>query len=331
MLGLWAGYTLNGTVVPQSQLQPYVQDALDELQYATGSVDTPWGALRARDGHPKPFTVNYVEVGNEDFFDRSGSYNAYRYPMFYDAIRAAYPQMNVVATTPVTARPMQVLDNHYYNNPQWFVDNANLFDTMPRNGTRILAGEYAALQGTPTGTLAAAVGEAAFITGMERNADLVLGASYAPVLVNVNAPSWPTNLIGYDAQRVFGSPSYYVQRLLGTQRGDVVVSSQFQGPNRQLASVVTRDSRTRALFLTVVNPSGTLQIMHTTVAGGGGGAHRARATVLAGDPAAQNTLDSPTKVAPVTTSAGELGSSFTYQFPAHSVTVLQLGAQEEEE
>jgi hypothetical protein len=151
MLGAWAGYTLRGTVVPQGQLQPYVQDALDELQYATGSTDTPWGALRARDGHPKPFHVGFVEVGNEDFFDRSGSYTAYRYPMFYDAIKAAYPQIQVIATTPVRSRPMDVLDNHYYNSPQWFVDNAHLFDNAPRDGTRILAGEYAALQGTPTG------------------------------------------------------------------------------------------------------------------------------------------------------------------------------------
>ena len=106
----------------------------------------------------------------------------------HDAIKAAYPQVQVVATTPVTSRPMDVLDNHYYNTPQWFVDNDHLFDAAPRGGTKILAGEFAALQGTPTGSLGAAVGEAAFITGMERNADVVLGASYAPVLVNVNAP-----------------------------------------------------------------------------------------------------------------------------------------------
>jgi alpha-L-arabinofuranosidase len=327
MLGVWAGYTLRGTVVPQAQLQPYVQDALDEIQYATGSTSTPWGAQRARDGHPKPFSVPYVEVGNEDFFDRSGSYNAYRYPMFHDAIKAAYPQIQLVATTPVTSRPMDVLDNHYYNSPGWFVDNAHLFDTAPRTGPRILAGEYAALQGTPTGTLAAAVGEAAFITGMERNADLVLGASYAPILVNVNAPTWPTNLIGYDALSSFGSPSYYVQRLLGTQRGDTVVRSQFQGSNGQLASVVSRDARTGALFVTVVNPSDTLQLMRVSVSGAGRIAGRGTATVLSGDVAAQNTLADPVHVAPVTAEVGGLGTSFAYQFPAHSVTVLRLGSQ----
>jgi alpha-L-arabinofuranosidase len=327
MLGVWAGYTLSGTVVPQGQLQPYVQDALDELQYATGSVDTPWGAQRARDGHPKPFKVGFVEVGNEDFFDRSGSYDAYRYPMFYDAIKAAYPQIQVVATTPVTSRAMDVLDNHYYNTPQWFVDNDHLFDTVPRGGTKILAGEFAALQGTPTGTLGAAVGEAAFITGMERNADVVLGASYAPVLVNVNAPTWPTNLIGYDALRSFRSPSYLVERLLSGEHGDVVVGSQFLGPNRELASIVSRDSRTGALFVTVVNPADTLQILHLMVAGAGNGPRSAEATVIAGDPTAQNTLADPNRVAPVTTELGSQGSAFTYQFPAHSVAVLRLSGR----
>jgi len=324
MLGVWAGYTLNGTVVPQDQLQPYVQDALDEIQYATGSTDTPWGARRAQDGHPRPFTVPFVEIGNEDFFDRSGSYNTYRYPMFADAIRSAYPQIRLVATTPVTSRPMDVLDNHYYNDPQWFVDNAHLFDAAPRTGPRILAGEYAATQGSPTGTLAAAVGEAAFMTGLERNADLVIGASYAPVLANVNAPNWPTNLIGYDALHSFGAPSYFVQRLFGTQHGDHVVGSQFQGPNRQLAVVASRDSRTGALYLTVVNPSDTLQNTQITI-DGARVARRGTVTVLTGEPTAQNTIDAPNRVAPVTRAAGGLGGAFDWQFPASSVTVIRLG------
>jgi len=156
---------------------------------------------------------------------------------------------------------------------------------------------------------------------------VVLGASYAPVLVNVNAPTWPTNLVGYDALRSFGSPSYYVQRVLGTQRGDVVVRSQFQGSNRQLATVVSRDSRTGALFVTVVNPFDTLQILRVAVSGAGRVAREGTATVIAGDPGAQNTLAHPVQVAPATSEVGGLGTSFTYQFPAHSVTVLQLGSR----
>ena len=164
LLAVWAGYTLDGTVVPQADLQPYVQEALDEIQYAIGPASTPWGAKRAADGHPAPFDLHMVEVGNEDFFDQSGSYNAYRYPMFYDAIKAAYPQLQIVATTPVTSRPMDILDDHYYNNdPTYFAENAHLFDNASRTGPKILVGEYATTQGTPTGTLAGALGESAFL------------------------------------------------------------------------------------------------------------------------------------------------------------------------
>ncbi len=208
LLAVWAGYTLNGTVVPQAQLAPYVpgRGQRDPLR-GRPVTTTSWGAMRAMDGHPQPFDLLGVEVGNEDFFDSSGSYNAYRYPMFYDAIKAAFPGMPVVATTPVTSRPMDMLDEHFYNNdPQYFAENAHLFDGASRSGPKVIVGEYATTDGTPTGTLADAIGEAAFLTGLERNADLVIGASYAPLLVNVNAPSWPTNLIGYNGLKSYGSP-----------------------------------------------------------------------------------------------------------------------------
>ena len=117
-----------------------------------------------------------VEIGNEDFFDNSGSYNAYRYPMFANAIRQAYPQLKLIATTPVTNGPVDIVDEHYYSNdPPFFAENAHLFDSVSRTGPKVIVGEFATTNGTPTGTLANAVGEAAFLTGMERNADLVLG------------------------------------------------------------------------------------------------------------------------------------------------------------
>lgn len=144
-----------------------MQDALNEIQYAVGPTDTPYGAMRAADGHPAPFALMGVEVGNEDSFDRSGSYNAYRYPMFYDAIKAAYPGLKIAATAPVTSRPMDILDDHFYNNdPSYFASNAHLFDNASRNGPKVLVGEYATTQGSPTGTLAGALGEAAFLTGL---------------------------------------------------------------------------------------------------------------------------------------------------------------------
>jgi alpha-L-arabinofuranosidase len=323
LLAVDAGYSLNGSVVPQSQLQPYVQDALDEIQYAIGSTSTPWGAKRAADGHPAPFNLTMVEVGNEDFFDQSGSYNAYRYPMFYDAIKAAYPDLKIVATTPVTSRPMDIVDDHYYNSdPNFFASNAHLFDTASRTGPKILVGEYAATDGTPTGTMGAALGEAAFLTGVERNADLVIGASYAPLLVNVNAPSWPTNLIGYDALNSYGSPSYWSQTMLAAGHGDHVVGSQLVSGSGTLFDVASHSPG--HTYVVVVNDGGAAATTDVALTGVPGGASGGTATVLAGNPSAMNSLATPKAVSPTVKTLGNLGPGFRYTFPANSLTVLDL-------
>ena len=323
LLAVWAGYTLNGTVVPQDQLAPFVTDAVNEIHYAIDPVTTSWGAMRAADGHPQPFDLLGVEVGNEDFFDSSGSYNAYRYPMFYDAIKAAFPQMPVVATTPVTSRPMDMLDEHFYNNdPNYFASNAHLFDGASRTGPKVIVGEYATTAGQPTGTLADAVGEAAFLTGLERNADLVLGSSYAPLLVNVNAPSWPTNLIGYNALKSFGSPSYWVQDMLSAGHGDHVIGSQVVAGAGTLFQVASQSPG--HTFVVVVNDGGAAAPMTVNLSGLSGGARGGTATSLTGAPTAMNSLAHPTAVAPTTSTLSVRGSSFKYTFPANSVVVLDL-------
>jgi len=323
LLAVWAGYTLNGTVVPQSRLARFVQDAVNEIHYAVDPTTTTWGAMRAADGHPAPFPLMGVEVGNEDFFDSSGSYNAYRYPMFYDAIKAAFPGLPVVATAPVTSRPMDILDEHFYNNdPNYFAENAHMFDSVSRTGPKVLVGEYAATQGQPTGTLAAALGEAAFLTGLERNADLVVGASYAPLLVNVNAPNWPTNLIGYNALDSYGSPSYWSERMLSAGHGDHVVGSQLQGGTGTLFEVAS--TAAGHTYVVVVNNGADNASETVTLAGLGAGARGGTATVLTGAPTAMNSLPAPTAVAPTVHGLGVSGTSFRYTFPANSLTVLDL-------
>ena len=323
VLAVWAGYTLTGTVVPQSQLEPYVQSALDEIQYAIGPTTTYWGAQRAADGHPAPFDLSMVEIGNEDFFDGSGSYNAYRYPMFANAIRAAYPQLKLIATTPVTNGPVDIVDEHYYNNdPQYFAENAHLFDSVSRTGPKVIVGEYATTNGTPTGTLANAVGEAAFLTGTERNSDLVLGASYAPLLVNVNVPSWPTNLIGYNALKSYVSPSYWAQEMLSTQHGDHVIGSQLVSGSGTLFDVASQGNG--HTYLAVVNDGSAPAPTTVSLAGLGNGASGGTATTLTGNPDAMNSLNDPNAVSPTTRRLGSVGTSFAYRFPANSVTVLNL-------
>ena len=231
VLAVFAGYALGGEHVPAGPgLAPYVQDALDEIEYATGSADTKWGAIRAANGHPAPFSVPYVEVGNEDFFDKSSSYDG-RFAQFYDAIHAKYPQIQIIATTAVKSRRPDVLDDHFYRPAAEFEADFRHYDAYNRSGPKIFVGEYASQEGTPTPNLSGALGDAAFMTGFERNADVVVLASYAPLLVNISpkASEWGTNLIGFDALRSYVSPAYYTQQLFSLYHGDTVVPATLTG------------------------------------------------------------------------------------------------------
>ena len=233
ILAVFAGYALRGEHIDAGpKLQPFVQNALDEIEYLTGGPNTTWGARRIRDGHPKPFPLTYVEVGNEDWFDRSGSYDG-RFAQFYDAIKKTYPKLQVIATMPVKARKPDVIDEHYYRTAVEMARDSGHYDKYDRNGPKIFVGEWASTQGSPTPNMRAALGDAAWMTGMERNSDIVPIEAYAPLLVNVNkgAAQWGTNLIGYDNTTSFGSPSYYVQQMFGNNRGDVVLPVTVDVPN----------------------------------------------------------------------------------------------------
>jgi alpha-L-arabinofuranosidase len=225
ILAVFAGYALQGEyVAPGPKLTPFVQDALEEIEYLTGDKTTRWGAQRAKDGHPAPFPLHYVEIGNEDAFDRSGSYDG-RFAQFFDAIKAKYPKLELIATAPVRGRRPDVIDDHYYRSAREMARDSHHYDRTDRTGPKIFVGEWASTEGSPTPTLQAALGDAAWLTGLERNSDIVPIQCYAPLLVNVNpgARQWGTNLIGYDALKSFGSPSYYVQKMFGANRGDVVL------------------------------------------------------------------------------------------------------------
>ena len=211
-------------VVPMDRMSEFVQDALDAVEYANGAVTTPYGAMRARNGHPEPFNLRYMEIGNEN----GGPAYEERYALFYDALKKAHPEIQLVANVPVRSRPMDILDEHYYSSPDFFVGQAHRYDSYPRSGPRIYVGEYAVTQGCGQGNLAAALGEAAFMTGMERNADIVTMCSYAPLFVNANNRAWNPDLIVFDSSRVFGTPSYYVQKLFRENRADVNLPATVQ-------------------------------------------------------------------------------------------------------
>ncbi len=223
VLAVFAGYVLtHHHVAAGPNLQPFVQEALDEIEYCTGDASTKWGQERAKDGHPDPFKIQYVEIGNEDQFDRpNGNYDE-RFAQFYDAIKAKYPKLQLIATTPVKSRTPDVIDDHYYRSSRAMERDVHHYDKTDRNGPKIFVGEWATTEGRPTPNFGAALADAAWLTGLERNSDIVIMNCYAPLLVNVNinASQWGTNLIGYNAISSFGSASYHAQKMFAQNLGD---------------------------------------------------------------------------------------------------------------
>ena len=214
-------------VVPIDQMGEYVQDALDAIEYANGPTTSVWGAIRAKNGHPKPYGLRFMEIGNEN----GGPAYQERYRMIYEAVHRAHPEIGLVADVwggvPKSV-PVDIVDEHYYSSPDFFFENANRYDRYDRKGPKVYVGEYAVTQGCGGGNLIAAVSEAAFMCGMERNSDHVVMASYAPLFANVNYKKWNPDLINFDSDKVYGTPSYHVQKLFAANRPDRVFESTIE-------------------------------------------------------------------------------------------------------
>jgi alpha-L-arabinofuranosidase len=359
VLAVYAGYSLRGQrVEPGPNLAPYVEEALEEIEYVVGDASTKWGGQRAKDGHPAPFKLTYVEVGNEDWFDRSGSYDA-RFAQFFDAIKAKYPQLQIMSTVgyehpqsqQVHSRVPDLVDEHYYRSREEMQAHALDYDKYSRaNKTKIFVGEWATRVGSPTPNMAGALGDAAWMTGMERNSDIVLMSCYAPLFVNVSQLSgpnrsmqWASDLIGYDALTSYGSPAYHAQKMFSTMHGDEILATESQniptrdwqpranrggpGAPRQIREVffcATRESKTGDIYLKVVNASGVAQNTQIQISGAKI-APEGEAVCLAGSSLNDtNTLEQPQKVVPRAEKASGLGADFSRDFPPYSITVLKL-------
>jgi alpha-N-arabinofuranosidase len=349
VLAVYAGYNLKGTHInPGPDLQPYVQDALDEIEYVTGDATTQWGAQRGKDGHPEPFKLASVEIGNEDWFDRSGSYDA-RFAQYYDAIKAKYPTVKCISTVGnehpasqrVHSRKPDLIDEHYYSPAATFnEDSPTHYDKYDRNMPKIFVGEWAAYEDIkpweppskklpPTPSLKSAMADAAWMAGMERNSDLIVMQCYAPLLVNVNpgARQWRPNLIGYDGLNVYGSPSYYAIQMFSQNHGDSVLKSTVGG-GTALNQCATKDSQTGAIYLNFVNAEGTPRPITINLHGADAIAPIGAAITLSGaSPDESNSIDNPTHVVPITTAVADVKPTFDFTLPAYSVTILKLNAR----
>jgi len=251
LLGVFAGYCLGrgGVIGAGPKLEPYVQEALEEIEYLIGDAQTTkWGAQRAKDGHPQPFKMHFVEVGNEDWFDRTGpdrnsTYDG-RFAQFFDAIKKKYPQLKAISSCGyeqpqslwVKSRTPDLVDEHYYRNMEEMMAQSLKYDTYSRtNESKIFCGEWATRVGSPTPNMSGALGDGARMACMERNSDIVLLSCYAPLFVNVSqlngqgrSMQWASDLIGYDALTSYGSPSYYAQKMFSTMHGDEILATDSQ-------------------------------------------------------------------------------------------------------
>lgn len=222
--GVLQGHRLNVSDYPMEEMGPIVQDALDAIEYANGPVQSKWGAVRAKAGHPAPFGIKYVEIGNEDGFN---PLYLDKYKLIYNAIKAKYPQIQILANERRggwgNLLPMDLVDEHMYAPPLGAINMGKQLDGRDRSGPKALLAEYAVQKAGGMGNMRAALAEAVMLNAIERNSDIMPMASYAPLLANLHSVNWRPDLIYFDNVSSYGTPSYYVQKMLADSRVDNVV------------------------------------------------------------------------------------------------------------
>ena len=255
-VGLW-----HGGMTPYDSIQPWIDECMNAIEYANGPVTSKYGAMRAKNGHPEPFGLEYLEVGNEnnqpDPRQQSDHYYE-RYAQFYKAIRAKYPNMKIIGNVVAwgddnpkwnSTLPVDLLDEHYYRSPDWFAAAFHKYDNYDRCGPKIYVGEYAVTNGFGNlGNMNAALGEAVYMMGMENNSDIVELASYAPIFVNENDARWRPDMIRFSSSRVMGTPSYYVQQLMPQHIGTQVVKVMQTNPYEKLVRKQLTPKQSRVGF-----------------------------------------------------------------------------------
>ncbi|MDO7854480.1 alpha-L-arabinofuranosidase C-terminal domain-containing protein [Hymenobacter convexus] len=325
-------------------LDTFIQDALDLVEFANGPATSTWGAKRVAMGHPAPFNLKMIGIGNEQW----GPQYLERYEPFAKAIKAKYPNIQLVssagpspdganfdlATKRMRELNAEYIDEHYYAKPEWFRQNVGRYDSYPRTGSKIFAGEYAAQSAGIANTenknnWDCALSEAAFMTGLERNADVVAMASYAPMLAHVDAWQWTPNLIWFDNLSAYGTVNYYVQQLFSQNKGTTMLPVQLpggakNGTDNLFASAVADDAA-GDLVVKLVNYSSAPRAVTVSLAGAKKLGKAGRALVMAADDLnTQNSLKEPRKLVPQEANFVVKGSTVSYTLAPNSFTVLRV-------
>ena len=354
--------TKPGVHVPVDALDEYIQDALDLVEFANGDVTTKWGKVRADMGHPEPFNLKFLGVGNEqwDYDEKHGGYGPVfteRLKKFNDALRAKYPTLKLIGTTGPNSEgwdfdllqprmkelKVDLYDEHYYRNEQWFLSHGLRYDSYDRKGPRVFAGEYACHgKGKKWNHFETSLYEAAHMTGIERNADIVHMATYAPLFAHVEGWQWRPDAIWYDNLRSFKSVSYYVQQLFAMNKGTNVLSlttvpagakkpvpvAGQEGMDGLFASAVY-DAPTGEVIVKVVNTSKQAQPITLNLIGmKNGGTAQTLTLHHDGSLDDENTLDHPDLICPVSGTAnviaGKKAATLEDRLPAMTFRLYRI-------
>ncbi|MCF8341607.1 MAG: alpha-L-arabinofuranosidase [Chitinophagaceae bacterium] len=332
-------------LVPIDQIDPYVQDALDLIEFANGAINSIWGKIRAEMGHPQPFNLTMIGIGNENW----GPQYIERLKIFQKAIKENYPYIKLITsagTDPdgarfdalnTTLRSLNVdfIDEHYYRKPEWFIQNVRRYDNYPRNNVKVFAGEYAA-QSDKTVSVnnknnwLSALSEAAFMTGLERNADVVQMASYAPLFAHADAWQWTPDLIWVDNLRAYGTTDYYVQQLFSVNKGNRVLpitlnNDVVAGQDSLFASAVL-DTITNQIILKIVNLSANPQKFSITFDGIKKQLNAKGQILLMqnNNLNAVNSFEKPQLIAPIPLECSIKNKKLDYESPGYSFQVIKI-------
>lgn len=333
--------------VPVDELKPYIDDCLDLIEFANGDTTTVWGKKRAEMGHPAPFNMKYLGVGNEQW----DTLYYERLEPFVKAIRAKYPNIKLIGTSgpdsegkmfelgwkAMKQQKVDLVDEHFYRPESWFLSHGLRYESYDRKGPKVFAGEYACHgKGKKWNHYETSLYEAAFMTDLERNADVVHMTAYAPLLAHVEGWQWRPDLIWFDNTRMFKTVSYYVQQMYSTHKGTHVlpltmggkpVAGQ-EGQNGLFASAVT-DKNTGEVIVKVINTSKQEQPIQLNLQGLKGVPQASTLTLSHSGMDEENTLDQPEKIVPVkgtaTCEAGKKGAVLTDRLPAMSFRIYVIG------
>jgi alpha-N-arabinofuranosidase len=333
-----SSYTTGGTGqkgLPMEQMPAYIQEVLDLVEYANGPADSTWGAKRAAAGHPEPFRLEYLGIGNEDHITPVFKE---RFQMIYEAVKAKHPEITVIGTVgPAPKGPdfeagwkiadelrVPMVDEHYYEQPAWFLQNLGRYDAYGRSKSKVYLGEYAAHDIKRQSTLRSALAEAAYMTGLERNGDVVRMASYAPLLAKRGHTQWSPDLIYFTNTAFVPTINYYVQQMFSRNAGDLYLPIQVNNPaNAGFAASAVRESRSGDLILKLVNAGAAPESLRIELSGAKDLAANAITTVLSGDPMAVNSFETAQPLLPQTSTIA-VEPAFDCEAPPNSLTVIRI-------